>query len=43
MSFQFIKQPDAMQCGVASLAMVCTHYGKKVDRHSLNFPDRLQV
>lgn len=36
MSFQFIKQPDAMQCGVASLAMVCMHYGKKYSVSALS-------
>lgn len=29
MGFQCIKQHDAMQCGVASLAMVCLHFGKR--------------
>ena len=27
-SIKFYKQKDAMQCGVASLAMICSHYGK---------------
>ena len=29
MGFWFIKQHDAMQCGVASLAMVCSYFGKR--------------
>lgn len=27
MGFPFVKQRDAMQCGVAALAMVCRHFG----------------
>ena len=26
MSFHFVKQLDAMQCGVACLAMICKYY-----------------
>lgn len=31
---RFVKQRDAMQCGVASLAMICSCFGKQysVDR-----------
>ncbi|NOT63609.1 MAG: peptidase domain-containing ABC transporter [Acidobacteria bacterium] len=29
-SFQHIKQIDEMDCGAASLAMVCRHFGRKV-------------
>ena len=29
MRFRFIKQHDAMQCGIASLAMVCSYFGKR--------------
>lgn len=32
--FPFVKQKDAMQCGVAALAAICQHYGKPV---SLNW------
>lgn len=28
MGFKLIRQRDSMQCGVASLAMICKHYGK---------------
>lgn len=28
--FPFVRQRDSMQCGVASLAMVCRHYGMPV-------------
>ncbi|MDE7149505.1 MAG: peptidase domain-containing ABC transporter [Bacteroidales bacterium] len=26
--FQFVRQPDAMDCGVACLSMICQYYGK---------------
>ncbi len=29
MEIGFIKQHDVMQCGIASLAMVCSHFGKQ--------------
>lgn len=29
MGFPFIRQSDSMQCGVASLAMVCRHFGMR--------------
>lgn len=32
--FPFVKQHDAMQCGIASLAMICEYYGKK---YSIDF------
>lgn len=32
--FRFVKQKDAMQCGVAALSMVCRHFGKD---YSLSF------
>ncbi len=32
--FPFIRQHDAMQCGIASLAMVCRHHGMD---YSLDF------
>ena len=28
--FKLIRQHDAMECGIASLAMICTHYGKNI-------------
>lgn len=33
---EWVKQHDCMQCGVASLAMICRHYGKK---YSLEYLD----
>ncbi|MCM1141773.1 MAG: peptidase domain-containing ABC transporter, partial [Muribaculum sp.] len=33
--FKFIKQRDAMQCGVASLAMLCSCYGRMIDVSTL--------
>lgn len=32
---KWIKQQDAMQCGVASLAMICSYYGKDIGINSL--------
>lgn len=29
MSFKFVRQKDAMQCGVAALSMVCRYYGRE--------------
>lgn len=29
MGFKFVKQHDAMQCGIACLAMICLHYKKR--------------
>ncbi len=34
--FKWIKQHDSMQCGVACLAMICSHYGKE---YSLEYLD----
>ena len=34
--FPFVKQLDAMQCGVACLRMVCLHYGKSVSMERLS-------
>ncbi|WP_315391499.1 cysteine peptidase family C39 domain-containing protein [Prevotella denticola] len=28
MSFYFYRQHDAMQCGIACMAMVCKYYGR---------------
>ena len=28
-NFPFVKQKDAMQCGIASLSMICQYYGRK--------------
>lgn len=28
MSFPFVKQHDAMQCGISCIAMICLYYGK---------------
>ena len=36
MKFCFIKQLDAMQCGVACLAMICKHYGKVYSTNTLS-------
>lgn len=35
-SFPYIKQHDAMQCGIACLAMVCLHYGKRYSLEALS-------
>jgi ATP-binding cassette subfamily B protein len=35
MTFPFIKQPDAMDCGPACLAMIAKHYGKNYKLDSL--------
>ncbi len=34
--FPFVKQLDAMQCGVACLKMVCMHYGREVSMERLS-------
>ena len=34
--FKWVKQHDAMQCGVSCLAMICLHYGKN---YSLEYLD----
>ncbi len=34
--FKWVKQHDSMQCGVACLAMICSHYGKP---YSLEYLD----
>lgn len=31
MSFPFVRQRDAMQCGIACLTMVCRHFGSNID------------
>ena len=36
MKFCFIKQLDAMQCGVACLAMICKYYGKVYSSNTLS-------
>lgn len=38
MGFKLIRQKDSMQCGIACLASICLHYGKK---YSLAFLDEL--
>ena len=30
MSFPFVKQLDAMQCGISCISMICHFYGKKI-------------
>ncbi|MDE5807675.1 MAG: peptidase domain-containing ABC transporter, partial [Muribaculaceae bacterium] len=30
MAFPFVKQLDSMQCGIACMAMICRHHGKKI-------------
>lgn len=34
--FPFVKQLDAMQCGIACMAMVCRHYGRNYSAETLN-------
>ncbi len=34
--YPFIRQLDAMQCGVACLAMVCARYGRRVSSESID-------
>ena len=34
--FTFIKQNDAMQCGIASLAMISTYFGKALSIGTLS-------
>jgi ATP-binding cassette subfamily B protein len=34
--FTFYKQQDAMQCGIASLAMICHYHGVKYSLSELN-------
>ncbi len=34
--FPLIRQHDSMQCGVACLAMVCTHYGREYSLETLS-------
>ena len=36
--FSFVRQKDAMQCGVASLSMICQYYGKN---YSINYLSNL--
>ncbi len=36
MKFKFIQQHDAMQCGVACMAMICHHFGKDYTVSTLN-------
>lgn len=35
-SFPLILQHDSMQCGVAYLAMVCSHYGREYSLETLS-------
>ena len=35
-SFPLILQHDSMQCGVACLAMVCSHYGREYSLETLS-------
>lgn len=34
--FKVIRQLDSMQCGVASLAMICNYYGKNISIKKLS-------
>lgn len=34
--FPFVKQKDSMQCGIACLAMICQHFGKKYGTNTLS-------
>ncbi len=34
--FKLIRQHDAMECGVASLAMICAYYGKNIPLYELS-------
>lgn len=34
--FKVIRQLDSMQCGIASLAMVCSYYGKNISIKKLS-------
>lgn len=34
--FPFVKQPDAMACGVACLAMICRHFGRDYSCETLS-------
>ena len=36
MSFHFVKQLDAMQCGVACLAMICKYYNNAYSIETLS-------
>ena len=36
MKFQFVKQRDSMQCGVACLSMVCRHFGRAYSIEALS-------
>ena len=38
--FTFIKQNDAMQCGIASLAMISTYFGKWKSHTNLTHPGK---
>ena len=35
MSFPFVKQHDAMQCGISCISMICSFYGKKISLNVL--------
>lgn len=35
-NFKIIRQLDSMQCGVATLAMICRYYGKKISLNKLS-------
>lgn len=34
--FRVVRQLDSMQCGIASLAMICAYYGKRISLESLS-------
>ncbi len=34
--FSYIKQHDSMNCGIACLQMICSHYGKEYDQNTLS-------
>lgn len=36
--FPFVKQKDAMQCGIASLSMICRYYGRQ---YSINYLSKM--
>lgn len=35
MSFPFVKQHDAMQCGISCMSMICHYYGKRISLQAL--------
>jgi ATP-binding cassette subfamily B protein len=34
--FNFVKQYDSMQCGVAALSMICSYYGKNISQKKIS-------